>query len=118
MRVMPWVYQVGTHDGPRPRMRAGAGMCGRSARGAPGLVGALGLEVRDGGLDLGLVLGLAGLLDHLGGDPGCDELLEHSHARLLVVGCLSDARTNECPTTSPVADRASEKRQRQVDGRR
>src|SRR4051812_38406842 len=85
--------------------------CNSAGAGAPGLVGALGLEVRDGGLDLGLVLGLAGLLDHLGGDPGCDELLEHSHARLLVVGCLSDARTNECPTTSPVADRASEKRQ-------
>src|SRR4051794_34441779 len=101
MRVMTWVYQVGTRDGPRPRMRAGAGTCGGSARRALGLVGALGLEVRDGGLDLGLVLGLAGLLDHLGGDPGRHELLEHSHVRLLVVGWFSIARTNEWPHTLP-----------------
>src|SRR6476661_67921 len=102
MRVMPWVYQVRTRDGPRPRMRTRAGRALRSVgAGTPGLVGALGLEVRDGLLDLRLVLGLAGLLDHLGGDPGRHELLEHSHVRLLVVGCFSSARTNEGPTTSP-----------------
>src|SRR5689334_16045952 len=101
---MPWVYQARTRDGPRPRMRTGAGRAlGSAGAGAAGLVGALGLEVRDGLLDLGLVLGLAGLLDHLGGDPGRHELLEHSHVRLLVVGCCACALTDGASTPLPSA---------------
>src|SRR6476659_945687 len=102
MRVMPSVYysSAGRTTAPARAMRAGAGCVSSVGAGALRLVGTLGLEVRHGLLDLGLVLGLTGLLDRLGGDPGRHELLEHSHVRLLVVGCFSSARTNERPTTS------------------
>src|SRR3954452_14134116 len=104
MRVMPSVYYrwAGHTTAPARGCEQGPGRAlGSAGAGAARLVGPLGLEVRDGLLDLGLVLGLPGLLDHLGGDPGRDELLDHSHVRLLVVGCSSSARTNGRPTTSP-----------------
>src|SRR3954447_14143618 len=96
------VYYVPlTCDSAPPPGFSGRGAVDGSVAGTLGLAGALGLEVRDGLLDLGLVLRLAGLLDHLGGDPGRHELLDHSHVRLLVVGHVSDALTNGMPTTLP-----------------
>src|SRR3954449_9435665 len=102
MRVMPSVYYRWAGHTTAPARGCGQGpgrALGSVGAGAAGLVGALCLEVRNGLLDLGLVLGLAGFLDQLGGDPGRHELLDHSHVRLLGVGYLSDARTNGSPIT-------------------
>src|SRR3954447_24547082 len=97
------VYYVPlTCDSAPPPGFSGRGAVDGSVAGTLGLAGALGLEVRDGLLDLGLVLRLAGLLDHLGGDPGRHELLDHSHVRLLVVGCRLSARLHHEPTVAGV----------------
>src|SRR4051812_17605195 len=79
-------YAAPICDSAPPPSLAGRGAVGTSVAGPLGLAGALGLEVRDGLLDLGLVLRLAGFLDQLGGDCGRCELLEHSHVRLHVSG--------------------------------
>src|SRR5215213_6233034 len=79
MRCTGWVYYAApTCDSAPPPVSRGGAPSVRSVAGALGLSAALGLEVRDGLLDLGLVLRLAGLLDHLGGDGGRCELLEHA----------------------------------------
>src|SRR3954467_8895056 len=79
MRCTGWVYSAApTCDSAPPPVSPGRGAVGRSVAGALGLAGPLRLEVGDGLLDLGLVLRLAGFLDHLGGDGGRCELLEHA----------------------------------------
>src|SRR3954452_8165290 len=109
MRVMPSVYYrwAGRTTAPARGCGQGPGRAlGSVGAGAAGLVGALGLEVRDGLLDLGLVLRLAGLLDQLGGDCGRCEFLEHSHVRLHVSGRALSALLDHESTVALVPGRS------------
>src|SRR3954463_13849231 len=104
MRCMPWVYSVPpTSDSAPPPGFTGRGAVDALLR-AVGLAAALGLEVRDRLLYLGLVLGLAGFLDHLGRDSGRRELLEHAcHVWPPLVACSVGALTSGGSTTIPSA---------------
>src|SRR4051812_43420482 len=95
MRCMPWVYSVPpTSDSAPPPGFTGRGAVDALLR-ALGLAAALGLEVRDRLLDLRLVLGLAGFLDHLGRDSGRRELPEHACHVWPPSGCLQCRCPNE-----------------------